>query len=263
MGIGFELVTRVNAAARHAGTADAVDQFDNLATHSQYRLPYEITARHVRRGDAVLDWGCGNGHFSLLLAHLGAQVTGFSFEAAPACMAGAPRFTHVRGTEAEPRGLPFPDAAFDCVCSVGVLEHVWETGGDESASLQEIHRILAPGGIFLTFHLPNRFGWVEPSFRALGVRWHFHQRRYGAGDIRRLWNEASLEIVEMGTYNFLPRNKVRALPRRLRRNTAFARLYDGLDRALGAILAPVRTNYYVVGRKRSGAGEGTTRGEDV
>jgi SAM-dependent methyltransferase len=251
MGIGFDLVARVNASAHHAGVVAAVDQFDNLATHSQYRVPYRLTARYLSRGDVVLDWGCGNGHFSMLLELLGARVTGYSFEPSPATMATSGSFTHVRGADADPRSIPFPSATFDCVCSVGVLEHVWETGGDEPSSLREIARILKPDGTFLTFHLPNRFGWVEPVFRVVRKNWHFHQRRYDAARIRVLWEAAGLDVIDIGTYNFLPRNHIRFLPAFLRRSVLFARVYDRLDAAFSLVLAPLCTNFYVVGRKRA------------
>ena len=250
MGIGFDLVTRVNTHARDAGIAAAVDQFDNLATHSQYRIPYEITARYVARGDEVLDWGCGNGHFSLLLELIGAAVTGYSFEPAPATMRRSPTFTHVRGSESDPRRIPFPDHRFDAVCSVGVLEHVWETGGDEAASLAEIRRILRPDGLFLTFHLPNRRGWVEPVFRHVRRNWHFHRRRYGATQIRALWDAAGLEVIELGTYNFFPRNHFRFLPGAVRHNSLLARGFDRLDAAVGWLLAPLCTNFFVVARRK-------------
>jgi SAM-dependent methyltransferase len=250
METGFDLVSRVNAKAREAGSVATIDQFDNLATHSQYRIPYTITARHVSPGDEVLDWGCGNGHFSMLLELLGAEVTGYSFEPAPPSMADSRTFRHVRGDDGDPCRIPFPSASFDCVCSVGVLEHVWETGGDEDSSLREIARILRPDGAFLTFHLPNRRGWVEPTFRALGIRWHFHRRRYDTAQIRALWQDAGFEIAELGRYNFLPRNKVRTLPAAMRRSRGFARVFDLLDDALSGLLTVFCTNYYVVARKR-------------
>jgi SAM-dependent methyltransferase len=39
----------------------------------------------------------------------------------------------------------FPDASFDCIVAVEVLEHVEEDG----AFVQEAHRVLRPGGVFL------------------------------------------------------------------------------------------------------------------
>jgi SAM-dependent methyltransferase len=251
MGSAFELVTQLGAEARARGAAQSVAQFDNPATHAQYTVPYEVTRRHVRPGDSVLDWGCGNGHYSLLLETLGAKVTGFSFEPRPELMARSREFTFVAGREDEPRTLPFPAAAFDCVCSVGVLEHVWETGGDEPSSLAELARVLKPGGVFLTFHFPNRLGWIEPAFRAIGLGKYYHRRRYDEAQIQKLWNDAGFAVVEVGTYNFLPRNQLRSLPRVLRSRHAFARAYDALDRALGAVLGQFNTNYFVVGRRRS------------
>src|SRR6266581_5599417 len=163
----FDLVERLNAHARVAGVRDSIQQFENISTHAQYRRAYEIAGRRVTVGDRVLDWGCGNGHFSLLLEALGVTPTGYSFDPAPHCMSASRSFQHVRGSADDPRSIPFAPATFDAVCSVGVLEHVWETGGDERVSLAEVARVLKSGGLFLTFHLPNRTGWVEPTFRAL------------------------------------------------------------------------------------------------
>lgn len=245
-----DLIHQINADARRAGISTSIAQFASLISHAQYRVPYEITSRHVTAGQEVLDWGCGNGHFSVLLRHLGARTTGYSFEDAPAFLSDDTSCRHVRGSETDPRRIPFDASTFDRVCSVGVLEHVWETGGDERDSLHEIARILKPGGLFLTFHLPNQRGWIEPAFRALGVRTYHHKRRYDAAQIQRLWDEAGFDIVEMGTYNMLPRNMATALPHSLRHIRVLARVYDAVDTLLHGGLARFATNYFVVGRRR-------------
>ncbi|MEO7456614.1 MAG: class I SAM-dependent methyltransferase, partial [Gemmatimonadaceae bacterium] len=236
MSAGFDLVVRLDAEAQRRGALACVAQFDNPGTHSQYGTPYELTAGVVKPGMRVLDWGCGNGHFSLLLETLGAAVTGFSFEPRPCLLEGSPDFTFVPGRETEPRTLPFADNSFDGVFSVGVLEHVWETGGDEPSSLAELSRVLKPGGAFLTFHFPSSRGWTEPAFRLLGLTQYYHRRRYSASRIRELWADAGFDIVRMGTYNFLPRNQLRSLPHAVRSSRTIARLYNGIDRMLGGLL---------------------------
>lgn len=247
----YQFVRTLNASAVAAGTADSIAQFDNVGTQSQYRLPYRIAAQYVTAGTRALDWGCGNGHFSLLLEALGADVTGYSFDAPPICMAQSPKFRHVRGSITDPRTIPFPEASFDVVCSVGVLEHVWETGGDERASLAEITRILRPGGVFLTFHLPNRGGWIEKVSHAVAPKKHFHFRKYTSREIRELWDEAGLKVERLGRYNALPRHELRLLPGTVRHSGLFVGAYNAADDAFGAIAPAICTNFYVVGRKRS------------
>jgi SAM-dependent methyltransferase len=245
----FALIQDVHARAQRVGVIPFVLQFDNLATHAQYLKPYEIAQKSVAPGARVLDWGCGNGHFSFLLDELGAEVTGYSFDPPPPSMQTSTHFTFVAGSEDDPRTIPFPDATFDVVCSVGVLEHVWETGGTEIGSLAEVARVLKPAGVFLCFHLPNECGWVEPFFRLLGLQQYHHKRRYNRTSIRALWQEGGLGVADVGTYNFLPRNILSRLPKSLRRSTWFARLYNAIDSAANALLGRFSTNFYVIGKR--------------
>jgi SAM-dependent methyltransferase len=246
-------VTRIaenlNRAARDAGVAASVAQFENVGTHAQYRVPYAIASAAIRAGDRVLDWGCGNGHFSFFLQSLGATITGYSYEPFPACMAGSPSFAFVSGIDGDARTLPFAAGSFDVVVGVGVLEHVSELGGDERASLGELARVLVPGGTLLTFHLPNETGWVEGTIRALRLNRHHHQRRFEAGEIRRLWGEAGFTVSRIGRYNALPRNELRSLPGPVRTSRAFIRAYDLLDGTIARVAPRVCTNWYVVAHK--------------
>jgi SAM-dependent methyltransferase len=224
-----------------------VAQFDNLATHSQYRNAYSVVPAHLDATTTVLDWGCGNGHFSYFLDHLGVAPVGYSFDPPPRCMAGKRGFRHVPA--ADPVQLPFPDRSFDAVVSIGVLEHVHETGGDEHGSLIEIKRILVPGGLFLCFHLPNRLGWIEPVTRLLRVAEHVHRKKYGRGDVGRLVANAGLELVEAGRYNFLPRNRLARLPSVLKQRHTAVRLYNLLDDGLALLLPMLCQNWYFVARR--------------
>jgi 2-polyprenyl-6-hydroxyphenyl methylase/3-demethylubiquinone-9 3-methyltransferase len=105
-------------------------------------------------GKAVLDLGCAGGFMAEALADRGAQVTGID----PAEEAIAAARAHAAATGRAIRydtgmgeALPYPDAGFDAVVCVDVLEHVQ----DLDRVLAEVARVLKPGGLFL-FDTINR-----------------------------------------------------------------------------------------------------------
>ncbi len=224
-------------------------QFGSLAGARQYVRLYRLVRRHVPAGAQVLDWGTASGHFSYFLTRSGYHATGFDLEgASQAGWLGEPYERYVPGSPGDPVRLPFPDASFDAVTSVGVLEHVRETGGSEPESLAEIRRVLRPGGVFLCYHLPNRYSWIEfLSSRVPGK--HHHPHRYVRADVARLTREAGLELREVGRYGILPRNALARLPRALRRATWVANVWDAADALLGALLSPLCQNYAFVARR--------------
>ncbi len=121
-------------------------QLRSLVTKGQYRQAYAVTQRYMDGASEVLDWGCGNGHFSSFLLEQGANVTGYSYDPAPAFVKGHLRFRFEPGVVGDPCTLPFADGSFDAVFSIGVLEHVHEFQGDQRRSVSEVMRILKPGG---------------------------------------------------------------------------------------------------------------------
>jgi SAM-dependent methyltransferase len=233
-------------------------QFPSLAGGHQYLRLYRLVRRHVRPGAEVLDWGMGNGHFSYFLLRAGYRASGYSLEAsAPPPWLEREGFAFAAGSAADPVTIPFASGSFDAVASVGVLEHVRDTGGDEAASLREIHRVLRPGGMFICYHLPNRTSAIEAVARALPV--HSHMHRYVRDDIARLVAGAGLELVDTARYAILPRNPLRRLPEAARRSEGLARAYDAADELLGRLLSPLCTNHYVVAR-RPATGRGSVSG---
>ena len=241
------------AEAKREGIDTQVYQWGSYATYDQYRLPFRKTAPHLSTLGRTLDWGCGNGHFSYFLTRNGVQTVGYSFEDPPAPLKGSPRFEHVRGRAGEPVKLPFESASFDTVFSIGVLEHVHEFGGDQKASMQEVHRILKPGGTFFIYHLPNRYTWIEFVVRQLN-RWlknkkHQHSRLFTFGEFNRLLEGTSFELLASGRYNFLPRNELQKIPA-IADTPAGARLIDWFDGLFAALLPWFCQNWYFVLRKR-------------
>src|SRR5215212_5849624 len=85
----------------------------------------------------------------------------------------------------DPVALPYDDDAFDAVLSLGVLEHV----SDPDASLEELRRVLRPGGTLYVYKLPNRFSYLEWIARRVGLYYHGayeHDRIYDVRSARAL-----------------------------------------------------------------------------
>ncbi len=236
------------ALQRRRPEGAALAQFRSRVTAEQYRRFYRWVDAVLPPGSRVLDWGCGNGHASYGLTRMGFAVTGFAFEPAPLIPHCGPDYRFVRGDPGEPRKLPFPDGAFESVVSVGVLEHVRETGGTEEASLAEIRRVLRPGGVFLCFHLPNRTSLIEAVAARIPGK-HHHAFRYGRADIVRLCQGAGLALVDQERYGALPRNLWHRAPRIVRNGRALARGWNGLDAVATRLLSPLCQNHLFVARR--------------
>jgi len=239
-----ELTARANAHPE-----DHLLQFGSLLSAHQYLRLYELFRRHVPAGARVLDWGTGNGHFSYFLQRAGYRASGYSLlDGSFVDWLPGSGYAFTKGDPSEPTRLPYPDASFDAVASIGVLEHVRETGGTEAGSLREIARVLKPGGRFVCFHFPNRWSWIDWAARRVpGL--HRHDFRYGRGDIAALAAETGLTLETVGRYGVLPRNFGARLPHPFRYSRGPARAWDALDALLGIPFSPVCQNYCFVARK--------------
>ena len=222
--------------------------FSSLASAYQYSRVYKVLSRYDI-GDEVLDWGCGCGHFSRYLTANNIRTVGFSFDCLPRSLECESLFHHVHGDISDPVNLPFCDGRFSTVFSIGVLEHVWETGGSDIASMREIWRVLRPSGLFICAHLPNLHGWIEKFASAIGMADHFHKRKYISTDVYELARNAGFSIEEIGRYNFLPRNKLSKLPKVICDTMLGASFINGVDFLLASCAPRYTQNYYFVARK--------------
>ncbi len=227
--------------------------FGSRISALQYGQVYRETRDEIPEGSSVLDWGCGRGHFSYFLLRSGYRLTCFSLEGLPEVLEPfRDRLTFVAGSPGEPRLLPFADDEFDAVFSIGVLEHVRETGGNEAESLREIHRILRPGGVFLCAHLPNRLSWIEFVTRLVVPSRHHHRYRFSKKDIVRLWRGAGLEIRSLRRYCWLPRSMFSKGFPRLSGRPAALRCFLLAEAAASVLFHPFHQNFLVVSRKAGG-----------
>lgn len=230
---------------------DGSEAFDSLTSIHQYYLLYDLIKQYVPQGAIVLDWGSGSGHFTYFLIQAGYKPTSFGFYEPGLFQGGVfeEKLNFVFGRSDEPTKLPFSDGQYDAVTSVGVLEHVREFGGTEEGSLLEIHRVLKENGVFVCYHFPNKWSWIEFIARLSG-KWS-HQYLYDRADVNALFNHDLWDILECNRYAVLPRNILgRLLRGGLRNSPTISRLFDITDSFLSFFLRPFAQNWLVVARKR-------------
>ena len=179
----------------------------NLRSGPQMSMYRALTRDLVRQEPGrLLDWGCGWGQMTSLLLEAGVDAVAFDYRAgleAPITEA-LPHFPELEAhLSSEPVELPFEADSFDTVLSCGVLEHV----PYPDDSLDEIRRVLRPGGMFYVANLPNRFSYTERAARLLGHYYHGQlpdDRVYTARTARELLEQHGFQVVQVRRTHMLP-----------------------------------------------------------
>jgi len=133
-------------AERLIASEPNVARYMNPPRDTAYPLEYAFALLGDVRGKTVLDFGCGSGENSLLLARRGAHVIGFDISTALLSLASkrlalnglADRAEFIVGSAHD---VPLPDASVDAIMGIAILHHV-----DLKKAASEVHRVLKPGG---------------------------------------------------------------------------------------------------------------------
>lgn len=158
-----------------------------------------VDFRHfeLHSGDRVLDLGCGEGRH-VISAYLqpGVEAVGIDLSVDDlkttrekfADFAGASAESSFTLASANALALPFADNYFDKVICSEVLEHI----PDYQGALEEINRVLKPGGLFCA-SVPRR--WPERLCWALSEEYH----KTPGGHLRIFRDRTlKLEIEDLG-----------------------------------------------------------------
>lgn len=154
-----------------------------------------LSLASLRRGESVLDVGCGTGSLAILAKEqVGPGSAVRAIDASAEMIARARVKARRAGVEVDFRqapaqALPFPDAQFDVALSTLMLHHLPRSARAQLAS--EVRRVLRPGGRFLV---------VDFSKSTRRFRWGLH-RGHGKSDpeeISTFLTGAGLRVIASG-----------------------------------------------------------------
>jgi SAM-dependent methyltransferase len=177
------------AERRHGGDERTrLDVLEELAPVRERVL----TGARLEPGDTLLDAGCGDGLIGFgALAQVGENGTvifdDISEELLDRCReiaAGDPR---CRFVNAPVTALPLADESVDAVTVRSVLIYVPE----KQRALDELHRVLRPGGRLSLFEPLNSYGFPEPDETFFGIRLPDDLRPL-ADRVKRVWRTIDL-----------------------------------------------------------------------
>ena len=138
----------------------------------------------------ILDAGCGSGRNMLELRHHG-DVTGVELSSTSAALARERDAGEViTGSVLE---MPFADDGFDLAVSLDVIEHL----DDDLAALQELRRVVVPGGALLV--TVPAYKWLWSGHDEL----NHHRRRYTRRSLKRVAEAAGWRQVRATYFNSL------------------------------------------------------------
>ena len=173
---------------------------DSRGREARFRAE-EVGLARIRRGDRVLDVGCGTGSLTITAARVTGstgRVVGVDpgvemIERARAKGRHSAQPVEFVATAGE--ALPFADASFDVVLISLVLHQL--PSAPLHATMAEIRRVLAPGGRFLAVDL----GTPVPGRKTV----HSHNNitpdgghRFDLERVSLLFEHVGLDIVERG-----------------------------------------------------------------
>ena len=110
----------------------------------------------------------------------------------------------LQGAVGDVRDLPFADASFDAIYSMGTIEHFDET----ERAVHEMARVLKPGGRAIV-GVPNRHDpFLRPLFatvlQAIGLYGYGYEKSYSRRALKQMLEKAGLTVVAETAILFIP-----------------------------------------------------------
>lgn len=162
-----------------------------LTSYPSLLARYLFDRYKIKPGERLLDIGCGRGEF--LQGFIDCGVDGYGVDRSTAAQKYCPR-AQLRIADLENEGLPFEDEFFDVVYSKSVIEHFYYP----EKLVQEIRRVLKPGGLMITL-CPD---WMF-NYR-IYFEDYTHRTPFMQSSLRDIQLIHGFESVEVGLFRQLP-----------------------------------------------------------
>jgi len=165
------------------------EKFAKNFYHS-HRLEKVISVLKNYHFNRLLDVGCGDGSFSVLLKSFTNEVYGVDISE-KAVESANEKITKACVVTVDEEALPFEDNFFDAVFCGEVIEHLY----DPDYLLAEIHRVLKPDGLCI-ITTPNLASWHNRLILLLGFQPYLTEvsLKYNVGKFKAKLNDISGHI---------------------------------------------------------------------
>lgn len=173
----------------------------------QLSLRHALKYLHGIKGKAVLEVGCGTGRWCKFLSKLTDSVTGIDISEETVNV-NRKLYPNIEFFRMRAQALDFPDAKFDIIFSITVLQHIpYE---EKVAAIRQISRCLKPGGFVVIFEQirPEKAHTVDfkdtITFPYTVREWKGYFEEFGC---QLLWSERTL-FLPLTDNIFFPAKKI-------------------------------------------------------
>lgn len=200
--VKYDEIGKSILAPYHNGMAEHPEEILQFTPPVLYWMQHKISTAFrlagFSRADHLLEVGCTAGHYTLMLARDGYQITGLdispeSIQAAKV-RARILGLSNVEFIAADVDGMgDVANDTFDGAFSFSTLRYV----PDPVRSLREIRRVVRPGGQ-VVIDFPNKYcPWFELLKFLLGGEWHIHDHTYSTSEVCRMMEQAGFLNIEV------------------------------------------------------------------
>ncbi|GMO25124.1 MAG: hypothetical protein Pg6A_12370 [Termitinemataceae bacterium] len=238
-------ITLIKEEAFHDEWADSID-INTVMVDESFECATAPENRFIMQklgdisGKKILELGAGAGEASVYFAKKGADVTATDLSGGMLQVVtrlAAKYGVSVKTEKCASDALPFANNSFDIVYAANLLHHV-----DIAKTIKEAHRVLKPGGCFISFD-PLAHNPIINIYRRLasGVRTPdehpikmkqlaMFKETFGNISFHTTWLFSNLIFVKMFFIEKIDPNKERYWNRKITRYSLYEKLYIRLEK---------------------------------